>query len=821
PDSPVPAPSPYTARTKSFTERREPESRPASLVRAIRTGHRVPRPRPPPVPGTHAMALRPSFVPLRVPLLPPPESSLRAVPDPESDLDRAASPTVSRLLTTVVTDPSFESTAAPALVAELVDFAAACHLDYATSLVAESESASPPSVEDSHGCRDGILEVHRHLRRRSSPSGANIVDGMWIFRVKRPSGSPPSCKARYAARGFSQRQEIEYFHTFSPTPKMTTLWLLLHVAAQRDYELHSLDFSTAFLHFAAAVLRPHVCQRPGLCHCTEALALVKLELQKRHTCTDLGEPRNYLGLQITWDRARHTITLTQSHMVHQVLQRFVFRYSSPQSTPLPTAHSLSAPPLDESVEPSGPSDLGELRHYLGLQITRDRAARTITLPLSHVVQQVLQRFELQHFTVQRPPLAVDHGLTGPFPDEPFEPSGPYAEILGCLMYLMTCTRPDLAFPLSILACFVAPRRHRPVHWTAAVRVAKYLATTSGVGMILGGRQDVVLTGHCDSSYADDAETHRSTQGYCFSLGSGAVSWWSTRSSSVLTSTAEAEIYAGAMAAQELRWLTFLLTDLSERPSSAPTLFTDNKATILLCREPRLESRVKHINVRYFLLRELQRRGQARFDFLESEANTVDIFAKALPPSMSVECPVPGELPGDEVVDSRADGGITAGGADGKDGARSATAGSRKTSLSSRGARALVPFSPYINAVNKAKEEPYSEKSPDGYFLMAQAETVLTFDLIHEKIKSCREVPSTIGLYGNFRGGQRLRQAIATMMQRTFMGVDVDPLHICISSGVTAVLDLFFFATCSAGEGCFIPAPYFPAFDNDMSIRVGG
>ncbi|CAI5530951.1 unnamed protein product [Closterium sp. Naga37s-1] len=186
--------------------------------------------------------------------------------------------------------------------------------------------------------------------------------------------------------------------------------------------------------------------------------------------------------------------------------------------------------------------------------------------------------------------------------------------------------------------------------------------------------------------------------------------------------------------------------------------------------------------------------------------------------MSVECPVPGELPGDEVVDSRADGGITAGGADGKDGARSATAGSRKTSLSSRGARALVPFSPYINAVNKAKEEPYSEKSPDGYFLMAQAETVLTFDLIHEKIKSCREVPSTIGLYGNFRGGQRLRQAIATMMQRTFMGVDVDPLHICISSGVTAVLDLFFFATCSAGEGCFIRAPYFPAFDNDMSIR---
>ncbi|CAI7863484.1 unnamed protein product [Closterium sp. NIES-54] len=165
-----------------------------------------------------------------------------------------------------------------------------------------------------------------------------------------------------------------------------------------------------------------------------------------------------------------------------------------------------------------------------------------------MVQQVLQRFGLQHSTVQRTPLAVDHRLTGPFPDELFEPSGRYAELVGCLMYLMTCTRPDLAFPLSIIARFVASGRHSPVHWTAAVRVAKYLMTTSGVGLVIGGRQTIVLTGHSDCSYADDVETHMSTQGYCFSLGSRAVSWRSTRSSSVSTSTTEAEIYTGAMAA---------------------------------------------------------------------------------------------------------------------------------------------------------------------------------------------------------------------------------------------------------------------------------
>ncbi|CAI5474639.1 unnamed protein product [Closterium sp. Yama58-4] len=130
----------------SSDQRREPASRPASLVCTVRRAPRVLRPRSPPVLGTHTMALRPSFATQRVPLPSPPASSLPDVPDPESDHVRAASPTVIRLLATVVTDPSFESTDASTLVAELVDFAAACRLDYAASLVAESESVCPPSI---------------------------------------------------------------------------------------------------------------------------------------------------------------------------------------------------------------------------------------------------------------------------------------------------------------------------------------------------------------------------------------------------------------------------------------------------------------------------------------------------------------------------------------------------------------------------------------------------------------------------------------------------------------------------------------------------
>ncbi|CAI7868231.1 unnamed protein product [Closterium sp. NIES-54] len=528
PAPPLPGRSPYSVPTRGLTERHEPESRPvspasgsASPVRTVRAG-RFSRPRLPPVPGTHSMTLRPSTASQRVPVPSPPASSLPDDPEPESDSLRAASPTVTRFLATAVTDPLFESSAASALVAELVDFAAACCLDYATSLVAASAFVCPLSIGGECALGTDVLEDRQedlecfaaaspHLvsmllapegdpdaldipTPRSyaeaiegpyssqwqttmdtemaswkstgtyvdevPPPRANIVSGMWIFRVKRPPGSPPAFKSRYIARGFSQRQGVDVFQTFSPTPKMTTLRVLLHVAAQRDYELHSLDFSTAFLQgslheeiwlrrppgftgsfpagtqwslrrpvyglrqaprewhdtlrmtlaalgFAPSTVDPSLFLRTDATLApfyvlvyvddlvfatadTEALAHVKSELQKRHTCTDLGELASYLGLRITRDRAQHTITLTQSHMVQQVLQRFGFTYSSPQSTPLPTGHSLLAPPSDESVEPSGP----------------------------------------------------------------------YPELVGCLMYLMTCTRPDLAYPLSLLARYVAPGRHR-------------------------------------------------------------------------------------------------------------------------------------------------------------------------------------------------------------------------------------------------------------------------------------------------------------------------------------------------------------------------
>ncbi|CAI7886772.1 unnamed protein product [Closterium sp. NIES-54] len=127
-----------------------------------------------------------------------------------------------------------------------------------------------------------------------------------------------------------------------------------------------------------------------------------------------------------------------------------------------------------------------------------------------MVHQVLQRFGFQFSSPQPTPLSTGHSLSAPPSDESVEPSGPYPELVGCLMYQMTCTRPHLMYPLSLLARFVAPGRHRKVHWDAAKRVLRYLCSTSGMGLVLGGWGPVVLTCLADASWVDDSATQRSS-----------------------------------------------------------------------------------------------------------------------------------------------------------------------------------------------------------------------------------------------------------------------------------------------------------------------
>ncbi|CAI7876658.1 unnamed protein product, partial [Closterium sp. NIES-53] len=373
---------------------------------------------------------------------------------------RAEHSTTTRLLATVVTDPLFESAAASALVIELVDFAAHCRLDYAASLVAESKSVCPPSVGGECALGTDVLEDSQEDLECLAAAAPHLVS-MLLAPERDPDApdihTPRSYAEAIAGEYSSQWQTAMDAEMASwkstgtyvdevPLPGtniVSGMWIF-----RRDYELHSLDFSTTFLqgslHEEIWLRRPPgftgsfppgtqwslrrpvygLRQAPREWHDTLRTTLAALGFAPSNDDpslflrTDTSLPLFYILVYV--DDLVFASADTEAFAL--VLQHFGFTWSSAQATPLSTGHSLSAPPSDESVEPSGP----------------------------------------------------------------------YPELVGCLMHLMTCTRPDLAYPLGLLACYVAPGRHRKVHMDAAKRVLRYLCSTSGMGLVLGGRVGCLL-----------------------------------------------------------------------------------------------------------------------------------------------------------------------------------------------------------------------------------------------------------------------------------------------------------------------------------------
>ncbi|CAI7775058.1 unnamed protein product, partial [Closterium sp. NIES-53] len=282
PGSSLLALAPHTEVTESLIGHREHEAHVSTPVRA----RRFARPRPPAVPSTHGMALRPSSVPPRVILPELPASSLPHVLDPESDLARVASPTVTRLLATVVTDPDLECTTAFALVTELVDFAARTRLDYVTSLVTESESVCPPSVGGEPALSSDVLE-DRLFELQCLVAALPRFPSKLLW----PEGDPDALDIP-TPRSYAEAITVE-----PPRP------------------LYSLR------------------QAPREWHETQRTTLAALGI-----APSSADPSLFLRIDTN---------LPPFYLLVYVLQRFGFQFSSPQPTPLSTGHSLSAPPSDD------------------------------------------------------------------------------------------------------------------------------------------------------------------------------------------------------------------------------------------------------------------------------------------------------------------------------------------------------------------------------------------------------------------------------------------------------------------------------------------
>jgi len=284
------------------------------------------------------------------------------------------------------------------------------------------------------------------------------------------------------------------------------------------------------------------------------------------------------------------------------------------------------------------TDLGELKHMLGVLVTRDRSRRLIYLNQSAYIQRTITRFGLKNSTPVSIPLAVKHDLTlsqSPTTEaekcafEDYAGDTHYLLLVGSLLFA-TQTRPDIQFAVGLVAQF----SNNPgiAHLEAEKRILCYLKSTVDYNLVLGKREKgkFDLVGWSDSNWAQDRDDCRSTSGFVFDVAGSFISWSSKKQATVATSSIEAEYIASANATKEAIWLCTLLTELDFPLATATMIYADNQGCIALANNPVSHSRAKHIDIHHHFIRERIERQEIKLNYISTKDMLADVFTKALP-----------------------------------------------------------------------------------------------------------------------------------------------------------------------------------------------
>ncbi|KAJ9511803.1 hypothetical protein QJQ45_022680 [Haematococcus lacustris] len=494
------------------------------------------------------------------------------------------------------------------------------------------------------------------------PANARVLPTKWVLKVKRDAaGNIEKLKARLVAKGFYQQSGVDVGDVYAPVSKhtthdkqgpvaigptiaqsiegkevvrtmqaMSTSVQLRDVdictdAAAEDMEIHQLDFETAFLN---GKLEPgeviYVQQPEGFEEgstntvCRLQKALYGLRQAPRAWHARLCEELLSMGFKASEaDPALFTLQLSTG-MVYLLVYVDDCLLCTQQGDTAGLAYVKKQ--LSSAFKLK---DLGEARWFLGMQLTRDRAEGTIKLDQHKFIQELVTANSKSAAHSKPLPMAPAVKLVREG-DDLDTTLHHYSALVGSLLYLTCCTRPDIAFAVGALARHMsAPTKQ---HWAAACSVLCYLKGTADQGLLFGGVSG--LQGFSDADYAGDKDTARSTTGYIFTLNGGAISWSSRLQPTVAMSTAEAEYMAASSAAKEALWLRKLMRDL-QLDASCVHLGCDNQAAIQLLHNPMATSRAKHIDVHHHFVRERISRGEVAFHYCHTSSMLADILTKPL------------------------------------------------------------------------------------------------------------------------------------------------------------------------------------------------
>ena len=457
------------------------------------------------------------------------------------------------------------------------------------------------------------------------PPGTKTLGCKWIFKKKmKADGSIDKYKARLVAKGFNQKKDIDYFDTYAPVSRISSIRVLIALAAVHNLIVHQMDVKTAFLNGDLEeeiyMDQPEGCVATGsehkVCRLVKSLYGLKQAPKQWHEKFDQVLVSNgYLINEA--DKCVYYKNLDINAYVIICLyvdDMLIFGTSMDVVT---KTKSFLASNCDMK-------DMGEADVILGIKVLRK--ADGLILSQEHYVEKFLKRFEYYECKPVVTPYDANTHLKKNLDHSVSQPR--YAQIIGSLMYLMNCTRPDIAYAVSRLSRYT----HNPSkdHWTALDRVAKYLRGTIDLGLHFG-RSPPVIEGYSDANWISDSDEVKSTNGYVFTLGGGAVSWKSSKQTCIARSTMESELIALEKACSEAEWLRNLLANLPISSHLPPSIYVhcDCQAAIARVKSKIYNGKSRHIRMRHSVVQQLLESGVVSLDFVRSELNLADPLTKPL------------------------------------------------------------------------------------------------------------------------------------------------------------------------------------------------
>ena len=449
------------------------------------------------------------------------------------------------------------------------------------------------------------------------PTGRKPVRCKWIFKTKRTSeGKVERYKARFVAKGYTQKPGEDHDETFSPVVRYSSIRTLLAFSVQNGMIIHQMDVVTAFLN-GTLDEDIYMEQPPGYIKKGEEHLVCKLK-RSLSRCWNTVFKQYMESINFKQCTADPCIFVTGEEADLTIVAVYVDDLIAIAKTPETIKKIKESFAAHFKIK-----DLGKLHYCLGISIQHDEEKGSLWMDQRQYIQSLLKRYGLSQAKTATTPADINVKLVKN--DGVSKPVNPlnYQSMVGSLLYAAITTRPDIAQAVGAVSKFNSCPTE--AHLTAVKRIFRYLKGTIDLCIKYERSADNRLVGFSDADWAGDLTDRHSTTGNLFMMSGAAIDWISKKQPVVALSTTEAEYVALSAATQEAVWLSRLLTDIKAPPKAPIVIKEDNQGTIAVARNPVSHNRTKHIDIKFHYVREALEDGIIDLTYCPTEQMTADML----------------------------------------------------------------------------------------------------------------------------------------------------------------------------------------------------